>query len=357
MPYFRSRRLLALFVVSVVCASACDWISRPGWGSSAPAAEKKVDEDAEHAQVKPVIHTLHDLLIADESSGAKPEPGSPLTLIAPATAVANKFLRQLQSNDPLYAELLTGPSQKLDDAAPGRKWLAQQRKLIADNWYFQVVDGRFVDARLAEFFVVYVPRPAERPKTVATLFLVRGAGDWKVSLDIDAEAPDLFGEQAPAALKALHDAGDERLKEISGVVTRTLERPLPLSGTWMTGSSRFSLHMTFTPEGEAFLIWFVKGSSSSGVFDYHVHDGQIVIERAFSPIRLKVDPERYWEHDGRRYPGLIITNAGSIVPDFAGDVLYVKPVHKGDWPVRRPLPPKLADQALGGVEPRAPAGL
>ena len=96
--------------------------------------------------------------------------------------------------------------------------------------------------------------------------------------------------------------------------------------------------LCFNEAGEATaIVTRGNGTTRFSVCDYHLSDGQIVIESQRGPIRLTLRRDQFWEHDGQRYYTLSVEDPRIWFPDAPKETLYLQPVHHGDWPVRRPV--------------------
>ena len=305
------------------------------------AADQRVGEQdastaAEPAASSPVIRTQWETVLEPAIRGEDPAPGTLAFVLVSAADVAEKFGR-LESKAQNGSDLLTEHSRNLPDSAPGRTWLAQQQKLRQEHWYQQLVDMYFADDRLAMAMVMFVPRLTQQPKVVEPLFLVRQDDHWRVSLDIDGEVASQLGARGQQQLAAIRAAGEMRLTEIRDVVCRPLEAPLPFRGTWTTHFHKSGLFLCFDGDGQATTIVTRDGSTHYSVCDYHLSNDQIVIESQLGPIRLRVNRDQFWEHDGQRFYSLTIADPRVWFPDAPKEILYLKPVYQGDWPVRRPV--------------------
>ena len=308
---------------TVLALTTCALAQAPG-AATRPAAH-------------PAISDLAQLTAELAAADGEPAPGSPAVRLGAAVKAADEFVH-LAPEKQAGSELLTEHSRGLPEASAGRQWLVRHQKLRREHWYSQLVDMRFAEDTLAAAFVVHVPKPTGQPKQVEALYLVRRGDRWQVSLDIDADiaamAPD-----AKALLVDLKSATEGRLKELTDLLSRPPGAPLPVRGTWTTHFRQSTLFLSFDGVGEVALIQVDgHGNSRFSVRDYHVADGQIVIEAHTGAVRLKVDPARGWDQDGQRHYCLVTENPRVWFPECGDEVLYFNPVLKGDWPVRRPVP-------------------
>ena len=285
----------------------------------------------------PVIRSQWEVMLDLAARGEEPAPGMPAFALLSATDVVEK-LGRLDPKAQNDSDLLTGHFRRLPESAPGRSWLAKQHKLRQANWYRQVVDVVFADDVLAMAFVVFVPKPTQKPKVAEAMYLVRQGDQWRVSLDIDADVKNLLGDGGKGRLAILRAAGEKRLQELQALVSRPLDAPLPFRGTWTSHFRQSGLFLCFNGAGEATTIVVrADGTMSYSVCDYHVADSHIVIESQRGPIRLTLRRDQFWEHDGQRHYALSVEDPRIWFPDAPKEILYLKPVYQSDWPVRRPV--------------------
>jgi hypothetical protein len=310
-------------------------------GSVVLAADQPVGQEgastaAEPAASSPVIRTQWEIMLEPAIRGEAPAPGTLAFVLLSAADVAEKFGR-LDPKAQNGSELLTEHSRSLPDSAPGRTRLARQQKLRQEHWYRQLVDVYFADDALAMAFAVFVPRPTQKPKVAEAMYLIRQGNQWQVSLDIDTDVTRLLGAKGQHQLAMLRAAGEQRLTELREVVSRPLEAPLPFRGTWTTHFRQSGLFLCFNADGQVTTMVTHAGSTSYSVCDYHLSDDQVVIESHQGPIRLRINRDRFTEHDGQRFYSLSTADPRIWFPDGPKETLYLQPVHHGDWPVRRPV--------------------
>jgi hypothetical protein len=293
---------------------------------------------AESGAADDEIRSLADVGWESIAADRAPEPGSLAARLGASSDVVDKFVR-LAPAAMKDSELLSERSRNVAvDSAGGRR-LAHFAELRKTHWYPQVVDMRFAGERLAAALVVFVPRPTQNAKVVEELYLIRTGDDWRISFDPEADWAAQPDPIDPAPLAALKTATDKRRAELLNVVSKPLDQPLDFHGTWTTHFQTSFVYLTFQENGEVFMLQVHgNGTASYNVHDYHLSGDEIVIEDGQYPIRLKHDNGNYWEQDGRRYYGLVTSDAKRWFPDRPDtEPLYLKPVYKGDWPVRRPI--------------------
>jgi hypothetical protein len=285
------------------------------------------------------IQTAADVLLENPEfrpGGGELDPNSPAAVLGAAFDMAERFLR-LKRENIFQSPALTERSRDLLPTAPERQKLEHILELREANWYHQFVDARFAGDRLATMLMVFTPRDPQQSKTVYALDMVRKNDEWQVTLDQAADAQLAIGEKGPTHVAALRTAVDARLAEIKGVISAPLANALDFHGTWTTHFAQTFVYLTFQSNGEVFFLQTREGSSSYGVHDYHLTEDEVIIEMQYFPIRLKRRAgDNYWEQDGQRHYPMLIEDPRCWFPD-CNEPLQLKPVYKGEWPIRRPV--------------------
>jgi hypothetical protein len=148
------------------------------WAADQPVGLPGTPTAAEPAASSPVIRTQWEILFEPAIRGEDPALGTLAFVLASAAKVAEKF-GGLDPQAQNGSDLLTDHSRSLPDSAPGKAWLARQQKLRQEHWYRQLVDVYFADDVLAMAFVVFVPKPAQKPKAAEAMYLIRQGNQWQ----------------------------------------------------------------------------------------------------------------------------------------------------------------------------------
>ena len=294
----------------------------------------------ENSPAQPSVETCADVFWETVAADREPAPGSRAARLREAGDIADKFVR-LQPAEMEQSVLLTDRSRRLPTDSPGGKKLAQLSKLRKDHWLSQVVDMCFVGDSLAAALVVFTPRPTQGAKSVATIYLLRQGDEWRITFSPEEDAEASLGAAGRKSFQALAAATDKRHAELANVVSRPLAEPIPFSGTWTTHFEQSFVYLTFQANGEVFVLQVHdNGTSSYSVLDYQILDDEIVIEAPLYPIRLRFAEGQYWEQDGKRFHSLVTSDGRHWFPKRKDpEPLYLRPVYKGDYPVRRPVSP------------------
>ncbi|MBI2824112.1 MAG: hypothetical protein HYX69_05385 [Planctomycetia bacterium] len=307
-------------------------------GQAAPA-EPGLQRSAAVAEAAPYpegVTSLWEAMI-DTFGEEGPQRDAATARAGPPMKGVDGFLSRKRPNGKIDPELVTERSRLFLETDKGHAWLEERNKLEAETNYDQVVDALFAGDDLALVFVVSVPRPTDLPKRVRTVHVIRHDDQWRVSLDIAADVKALLGRAGRESLARLEQAGAQRQRQIVAIVTRPLEKPLPLTGTWYSSGGGRSVLLSFTPNGEVTIYQHREGQAGMQVADYQVFGDVVLIETMLGPMRLVIDRTWYREHDGQKHYRMMIENARRLWPDAKAEPWYVQPLIKGDWPVRRPV--------------------
>ena len=308
-----------------IAAALCGLIASASIANAQPPADPKITCAAE---------IFLEGILAEERE-QQVDPNSQAARLGAAFDVAEKFL-SLTPEDMLNSPSLTDRSRDLLPTSPGRQRLAHLVEIDEANPSGQIVDARFAGENIATIIRVCSPRPSHQPKRIVTLDLVRKYDDWQVTLDLEADAVLPLGDAAPAYIAALRKTTDKRVAEITSVIERPLDEPLPFHGTWTTHFAQAFVCLSFDTTGKAFTLRVEEGASSYGVFDYHLTDDEVVIEARMIPIRLKRHAgDNNFEHNGERFETMRIDDPRIWFPECR-DPLFLQPIPPEDLPITRP---------------------
>lgn len=324
---------------------------------AAPSPNDLVPASAADAASQPGVHTWRELFYAQavyekNMNGPGAADGGPIKELGPGIDRAEKLVRHHSTDGSADLELLTPASREFLKTERGQEWLADRARLKAETWYPDGVDAYFVDEVVASVFFVFARKPIELPKTVRTVQLIRQDGEWRVSLDLKAEAA-AAGAEYTAAWEKLHAVTEARRKELIALVTRPLSGPLPLDGFYFVHFQQTKVLFAFTTRGEVTMYTSAdKGSSNYDTYDYQVLGDDVIIEGRLGPLRMKIDRERSWSKNGRTYYALLLPNARHLFPEAPAETYYLKPQSKQDRAINRPEVPIEADTPASTDEPR-----
>ncbi len=324
---------------------------------AAPSPNDLVPASPADAASQPGVHTWRALFYAQavyekNMNGPGAADGGPIKELGPGIDRAEKLVRHHSTDGSVDPELLTPASREFLKTERGQEWLADGARLKAETWFPEIVDAYFVDDVVATMVVVYARKPLDRPKTVRTVQLIRSDGEWRVSLDLKAEAV-AAGAEYKAAWEKLHAVIEARRKEFIALVTRPLIGPLPLDGFYMVPFQQSHVLLAFTARGEVTIHTPRDGSSHTETCEYQVLGDDVIIEGRLGPLRMKIDHDRSWTKNGRTFYALLLPNARHLFPEAPAETYYLKPQTKQERAINRPELSVEAATPASTEEPKA----